>query len=606
MPSKKNSVKKPAEESPDSESDPEDEGGNFTDRASVKDSSPESESTKPSQKVAASDVSEIELSPTSAAENDANSLPFRDVKEVIEVNAVGLNSNDEVIKYHLRIPDGIEQGATLEDIDGKGHSVTLPANYGGGDSIIILLPKEFEKLKNGQLELPNRNCPHAYIPNSLDGDMFYFEGHIEEEIVRNSNNSDVARITYHFHCDCDGIKYEDVDLDRLFDISPDEGGKKKIKVGSQILAYGAGTHEYLDPGKISSIRDLDGTVYACIDFENGDKTRVLPSWVFEKKKYTTIHRSLSGHSSKKVQNDTNDILSSLNFPMDTGLNSIVLQDPGTAMLAVIGCYNNDTTEKTAAIPKHLSSKRAIFHRDTRSVRKLTPDGTYEYFKFSETFIPFYWFPGIEWFSPKSRDGVSFLDTYGFGVVSYFKLLKSLIVIFVLMTAITLPSAVLFGWGNSTPERELYYLSQVNTLTGLAYSSIAALSEPILLCRDGIESETLSLTCPDNYKLRSVTAYYGQPTGSCGCPNYQQVSTVAGSTGDCFSESAIASDGSSYCLPAISADLRVNGYTYGCFGSTDRFGNSCCAFMEGNSTSNTGQINYFPDLSDLNVAPKAEW
>ena len=185
----------------------------------------------------------------------------------------------------------------------------------------------------------------------------------------------------------------------------------------------------------------------------------------------------------------------------------------------------------------------------------------------------YDFSFMQWFCPENqRADSSFLDKYGFGVLAYFKLVKSLMVVFGLMTIITVPSVLIYSFADITPPEEAYYLGVTGGTSTLAYATVASLTEPKLLCGEALETESFKLQCPESYIMSGVVAYYGQPSGNCACPRLISLSTTLGSVGSCRSDSAIDNDGNTYCLPASDG---IN--TYGCISDTDRFDNTCCAY-----------------------------
>ena len=190
----------------------------------------------------------------------------------------------------------------------------------------------------------------------------------------------------------------------------------------------------------------------------------------------------------------------------------------------------------------------------------------------------------------------FLDKYGFGVLAYFKLVKSLMVVFGLMTIITVPSVLIYSFADITPPEEAYYLGVTGGTSTLAYATVASLTEPKLMCGEALETESFKLQCPESYTMSGVVAYYGQPSGNCACPSFNQPSTALGSVGSCRSDSAIDNDGYTYC-PAS------DGITYGCISDTDRFDNTCCAYdYRLSADEDTGEEIYVPDLTAMDLAP----
>ena len=112
-----------------------------------------------------------------------------------------------------------------------------------------------------------------------------------------------------------------------------------------------------------------------------------------------------------------------------------------------------------------------------------------------------------------------LAEHGLGLVLYFKLIKSLIALFSVMSILTLPSLILYGSLNvTTPEDKAF---DTNKPAQLAYLTIASLGQPIPSCRSIEENQTLKFSCPGESTIESIVAYFGQPMGDCNCPLPQQ-------------------------------------------------------------------------------------
>lgn len=108
-----------------------------------------------------------------------------------------------------------------------------------------------------------------------------------------------------------------------------------------------------------------------------------------------------------------------------------------------------------------------------------------------------------------------------GIVLYFKLLKALIVLFFFMSLLTLPSLLLYGIAGTKDPIEQAFSTVIESQAPLAYSTLGALGEPIPSCRQVSEGKKFSFRCPSGGVVRSIVSYYGQPSGSCGCPSIQQ-------------------------------------------------------------------------------------
>lgn len=167
----------------------------------------------------------------------------------------------------------------------------------------------------------------------------------------------------------------------------------------------------------------------------------------------------------------------------------------------------------------------------------------------------------------SKSTGSFLDQYGQAISQYLKMTKALAVIFAFMSVLTLPTLVLFSQSTAVPERELYYGAVLNSQVALATSTLANLGEPIATCREVVDTEAFDFKCPKGFIIESSIAYYGQPTGSCGCPFSNQVDAHT----TCPGIIGVDRAGAPACVPKPGAFRALP-----CFLDFTRFGNRCCA------------------------------
>ena len=266
-----------------------------------------------------------------------------------------------------------------------------------------------------------------------------------------------------------------------------------------------------------------------------------------------------------VEPVTEESVSSL-FDNDVGF-------PGAADVFTAICWTIPTDSEHDPKP-HLSSAKCNFFVNSRSIRKHKHAQGHDVQLNLETFsfwepIPFWSFPWQSWLCLKdSADQTCFLDDYGIGTVAYFKLIKSLAVVFGLMTIITLPNLLFFTYSTAVPERELLYASSKNSQFALATTSIANLGEPIPSCREVVDTENFEFSCPFGYRIQSPLALYGQPTGSCGCPYYSQVNQHSQCLG------SIGKDPLSGLPACVSPNPQTPAYP--CFQGLNRFGNRCCS------------------------------
>lgn len=530
---------------------------------------------------------------------------WADKKEKIEVWCEGMDAGNEdlpVNKFAMTLPEGITGGTVLEDIDGRGHHAVVPDGYEAGDEIILVMPAP---QRSGDLPLPNRNCFFAYAPPFMGGvhSKRYYEGDVQE----------AAMGKIYFYRDSDSSCIRNVDVSMLVPLR-----RGKLRVRDQVIAYRGAEEEGMSEGDVVRIYvDDDKRAQIFIDFSHTHKTRkqrevlynssikelfamhhsddvdiiaVPPEYVYKMATFDQKHSHELGEEGGHDPAAVDDM-----FAPDTGLLPAHARAPGRLLCSSLGCAAKDEEEPE----KHLSATKAIMNRDSQSVRYLNPDtDQYEYYKFFSTVVPFYWFPGINLLCPESqREETSFLDKYGFGVLAYFKLLKSMIVVFLLMTIITVPSVLIYSLADITSASSAYYLAQTDYMSTLAYSTVASLTEPKLMCQEGVESETVRMQCPEYYTMTGVTAYYGQPKGNCACPTFNQPSTDLGNVGSC--RSTYSTD-SQACEPA------ADGVTYGCISSTDRFDNVCCAYSYNRAYNEVrGRYETTPDLTALELAPDAD-
>ena len=173
---------------------------------------------------------------------------------------------------------------------------------------------------------------------------------------------------------------------------------------------------------------------------------------------------------------------------------------------------------------------------------------------------------------------------------YFKLLKAMIVIFIIMNLLTLPAMLIYLNFNVTDPMDVVYNRDFTAVRQLSYTTLGALGGPIPSCRKAFENETLAFSCPGDGTIQSIIAYYGQPKGSCGCPNIQQVTTDGNCLGTISSYVVVPylTYKRQTCLP------NADGVTYPCFLGTDRFGTYCCSLSKDSSDK--------ADFSNLAISP----
>lgn len=171
-----------------------------------------------------------------------------------------------------------------------------------------------------------------------------------------------------------------------------------------------------------------------------------------------------------------------------------------------------------------------------------------------------------------------LDQFGLGVALYFKFLKAMAWLFLLLVALSLPSLVVFvlggghGGGFQSPWEEVKALAKQDPTTVLGVTSLGHLREASSICSQAASGETLSLACPTG-EIGFVKALYSAKAtqGVCTCPdNY----SVSDSSGVCRGSPVVkCADGeNSQCTATCPSD------GFGCFlGTHPISGDSCCAF-----------------------------
>jgi len=118
---------------------------------------------------------------------------------------------------------------------------------------------------------------------------------------------------------------------------------------------------------------------------------------------------------------------------------------------------------------------------------------------------------------KQKDKREMLHEYGVGTVLYFKAIKFFIALFGSMALLALPALFCFVSGTSFKNDEL---KSVELLT---LTTLGSLGEQRDVCQDTgpwtapPTQPTLLLGCPSaDYRMTTVTARVGKPTGYCGC------------------------------------------------------------------------------------------
>ncbi|GMF10553.1 unnamed protein product [Phytophthora lilii] len=160
-----------------------------------------------------------------------------------------------------------------------------------------------------------------------------------------------------------------------------------------------------------------------------------------------------------------------------------------------------------------------------------------------------------------------LSQYGLGIALYFKYLKVIAWLFLLLMVISAPVLAVYIVGGGTSIAELTALARQDLPSVLGITSIGHLSEASSMCDQALENTELSLTCSAG-EIGFVKAVYStyDTQGSCSCPERNK---VAEGSGQC------RGDAEGLVCPADGA---------GCFlGMHPVSLRPCCSFVENETT-----------------------
>mmetsp|Transcript_24493 Transcript_24493/g.36018 ORF Transcript_24493/g.36018 Transcript_24493/m.36018 type:complete len:1721 (-) Transcript_24493:92-5254(-) len=184
-----------------------------------------------------------------------------------------------------------------------------------------------------------------------------------------------------------------------------------------------------------------------------------------------------------------------------------------------------------------------------------------------------------------RHTTSVLEKYGIGITLWFKFLKAFSIIFFVMFLVTVTSVIFFVNGNYYGSEETSFRMESSPTDLLFTTTLGNLGSTGTLCFSVPAGQEVAVDCQGG-TVQAISAYYGQPSGSCTCPSIQQPLSSGTCPGDVVSKS-----GSKTC----SMDLYGN--KEACFLSELdlNYGSPqpCCAF----NRDDKGE----PDLSDLTIS-----
>ncbi|KAE9115247.1 hypothetical protein PF010_g9399 [Phytophthora fragariae] len=121
-----------------------------------------------------------------------------------------------------------------------------------------------------------------------------------------------------------------------------------------------------------------------------------------------------------------------------------------------------------------------------------------------------------------------LSQYGLGIALYFKYLKVIAWLFLLLVVISAPAMAVYIVGGGTSLADLTALARQNLPSVLGITSIGHLNEASSVCDQALENTELSLTCSAG-EIGFVKAVYStyDAQGSCSCPERNKVSESSG-------------------------------------------------------------------------------
>lgn len=163
--------------------------------------------------------------------------------------------------------------------------------------------------------------------------------------------------------------------------------------------------------------------------------------------------------------------------------------------------------------------------------------------------------GAHSFHHLSTDSVV-LSQYGLGIALYFKYLKVITWLFLLLVVISAPALAVYIVGGGTSIAELTALARQDLPSVLGITSIGHLSEASSVCDQALENTELSLTCSAG-TINFVKAVYStyDSQGSCTCPERNKVAEGSGKCRGDIEGSVCPADGAGCFLGVHPVSLR---------------------------------------------------
>ena len=198
---------------------------------------------------------------------------------------------------------------------------------------------------------------------------------------------------------------------------------------------------------------------------------------------------------------------------------------------------------------------------------------------------FFFFNGWEWiekYMPGTfSNAKEFEANEKINIILYFKFMKFMIVLFCVLSALTVfPLATYWQRAKYINSEEMDLSYQRSPFSVLKYFSMGKIWGEANECRRIEEGDYFSIGCYGGY-ISEITAYYGQPSGGCQCPLDQQPNTA----GKCPSTVSHRTSGND--MPQC-----IDGTGY-CFrGHLDNYDSQvCCA-------SQMDQDDFVPDFNSI--------
>lgn len=104
---------------------------------------------------------------------------------------------------------------------------------------------------------------------------------------------------------------------------------------------------------------------------------------------------------------------------------------------------------------------------------------------------------------------------------YYRFIKYMVVLFAIASVMAVPNLILMHSGGKLASQLFTQVDQ------LALFSIGNLGEGVDVCASALDGDTVAIQCPAGAAIGTVEAYYGLPSGACGCPTAQQPSREDG-------------------------------------------------------------------------------